>query len=314
LKPRVLVYHSYLLPDYMKILTRERPDVAYFACSKKEDIERNIGEVDVIFGPTNFPGDLLAKAENLKWVQVMGAGVERFVFAGSIPSGVTLTRIRGTFGPRMAEYVIAHMLMITQKARMAWKQQQEHVWETYVPDVLYEKTFGVFGLGTIGSEVARKAAALGMTVIGLDQDARELPFLTKSYSMDRAQEFAASADFIALCLPLTPGTRGIVDAKFLSWMKSSSHLINVCRGAVIVTDDLVSAVRSGVIAGAVIDVVESEPLPVDSPLWDLPNSTVTPHMSGFSEPTEVTTTFLKNLKLYEAGLPLTEVVDLKKGY
>jgi len=164
----VLVYHPELLDEYMEIIAAARPDMTYHPCRSVEEIEHHIGDVQVIFAPTAFPGEALSRAKNLKWVQIMGAGADRYTLAGAVPSGVTVTRVRGTFAARIAEYVLAHMLAITQRIREAAALQAGHRWESYVPEILSDKALGVWGLGAIGREVARKAAFMGMRVVGLD--------------------------------------------------------------------------------------------------------------------------------------------------
>jgi len=311
---RVMVYHQALVDEYMEQLRSARPDLTYYPCETRAQIEQHIGDADVLFASTAFPGELLQRAPNLRWIQAMGAGVEKFILSGVVPKGVALTRVRGSFGPRMAEYVLAHMLAVTQDIPHALRLQAAHNWELYYPEVLYEKTLGVAGLGSIGREVARKAAALDMTVYGFDLEIRDHPFLERCYTGGGLQEFLGRLDFLSLCLPLTPETRGLLDRQALSWMKPTAWVINISRGPLIEESALVEALKAGRLGGAVVDVVGEEPLPPDSGLWDVPDLRITPHMSGPSLVSEVMEVFLKNLEALEQGRPLTNAVDLNRGF
>ena len=310
----VLVYHPELLDTYMDIVTSARPDITYYPCRSTGEIERHIDDIQAIFAPTAFPGELLRRASQLKWVQIMGAGADRYTLAGAIPDGVTVTRVRGTFAPRIAEYVLAHMLAITQRLRQAAELQKNHQWESYVPDILSEKALGVCGLGVIGREVARKAAFIGMRVVGLDAAVGTSEGVVQCFRPGQEREFVSGVDFLVLTLPLTRQTLGLVNFDILKHMKASAYLINACRGRVVVESDLIRVLKEGRLAGAVLDVVEKEPLDPSSELWDLPGVTITPHMSGFSYPHECTEAFLQNLARFERGEPLADVIDVVKGY
>ena len=310
----VLVYHPELLETYMNIITGARPGVTYYPCRSVDEIERHIGDVRVIFAPTGFPGEALGRATRLEWIQIMGAGADRYTLVNAIPGGVTMTRVRGTFAPRIAEYVLAHMLAITQRLREAARQQASHRWESYVPGILSEKVLGIWGLGAIGREVARKAAFIGMRVVGLDAEVGQAEGVVRCFRPGQEHEFLPGVDFLVLTLPLTHETLGLVNFEVLKSLKHSAYLINVCRGRVVVERDLIRALKEGLLAGAVLDVVEKEPLGPSSELWDLPGVTITPHMSGFSYPHECVEAFLENLARFERGEPLADVIDLAKGY
>ena len=313
-KWKVLVYHPALLDEYMNGLQKGRPDLIYFPCRTRQEAELHISEADILFGSTSFPGDLLKKGSRLKWIQVMGAGVEQFALSRVIPEGVPLTRVKGSFGPRMAEYVLAHMLFNTQKIALGLEQQHQHRWELYFPEVLFEKTLGVAGLGSVGRAVAQKAAALGMTVYGLDMEPREYPFLKQCFGLKDIHEFAEKLDFLSICLPLTSNTRGLFGQEVFSHMKKTACIINISRGPLIVEKDLIAFMKSGKLNGAILDVTDQEPLPPESELWSLPGVRVTPHMSGPSLPSEVLAVFFENLNLLEREQTLINIVDLEQEF
>lgn len=313
-KWKVLVYHPALLDVYMELLQKDCPDLIYFPCQTREEAKRYIGEADILFGSTSFPGDVLKKGSNLQWIQVMGAGVEQFALSRVRSPGVVLTRVKGTFGSRMAEYILGQMLFNTQKMAQGLEQQQRRHWELYSPEVLYEKTLGVAGLGSVGREVACKAAALDMTVYGMDLEVRPYPFLKESFGLQDIKEFVKRLDFLAICLPLTSSTQGLFNKEIFSNMKSTASIINISRGPLIVENDLIECIKAGELGGAILDVTEKEPLPPESELWNLPGVRITPHMSGPSLPSEVLAVFCENLKRMEHGGPLINVVDLEQEF
>ncbi len=313
-KIKVLVFENNLLDSYMEFLNKKALELKYYPCSSREEVEAAIGEVEIIFTGRGFPRDLLTRAHRLKWIQSMGAGVDDLLGSRSIPPQVVLTRITNYFGPRMAEYVLGHMLAVTQAIPLGLEQQKRHIWERYWPSALYQKTMGVIGLGSIGQEVARKAGALGIKVLGLARNPKECPFIKKVYSLAEMEEFVRELDFLVLCTPLTPQTRGLINEQVFEWMKPSAWIINIARGPIIVEKDLIKALKYNKLAGAVLDVFDTEPLPEESKLWDLPGVRITPHISGLSLPEDIVEIFADNLKRFQQGRPLDSTVDINRGY
>lgn len=308
---KVMVFHPKLLDTYVEELREARPDLEVLPCPDAASIARNIEDIDILFASVAFPGEMLEQARRLKWIQVMGAGVEAFTLSGLVPPGVRLTRVSGSFGPRMAEYVLAHMLATTQGVLHAYELQKKKSWEPYDPQVMAQMTAGVVGLGSIGCSIAERLKALGMRVLGLDLACSRPDLVDKLFSPDEISDLAAQADFLILALPLTGKTRGMIDRQVLEAMKKTGHIINISRGPLIVEDDLVEALETGTIGGAILDVVDQEPLPPDSPLWTVPGLRITPHMSGPAFPSEVLEVFFENLERFERGKSLVNEVDLK---
>lgn len=312
----VLIY--YHIPEFLKryerLLREARKDLRIFICESKKQIEQHIEEADIIFSGHTFPVDLIPKAANLKWIQSMSAGVENFVISRSIPSHVILTKITAVHGPIMSEYVLGYILAITLQMKKAFENQKKRDWPFYVPDSIRSKTVGVIGLGSVGAFIAYKLYSAGAEVIGLEQQEKRLPFISREYLVPEMDEFLRSSDFVVMTLPLCPATRDFFDEKHFVMMGENAYFINVSRGPVVKEEALVKALKSGQIAGAVLDVFWEEPLPKDHELWGLDNVIITPHISGPSIPEDIMKVFLDNLKRFEDNKELKGVVDLEKGF
>ena len=309
----ILVYHP--APGearaYARLIPR-RPGFRIHCCATPVQAAAAISRAEILYA-WNFPAALLARAERLRWFQNMGAGVER-VLVPELPARVRVTRVAGIFGPWMAEYTLGWCLWVTQRVERFRADQRRRRWRPIDPERISGRTLCVVGLGDIGRTVARSAAGLGMTVIGVSRTGRAVPGLSAAYSTRRRREALARADFTVLTLPLTPGTRGLIGARELAAMKPTAWLINVARGPIVDARALLSALRARRIGGAVLDVFDTEPLPARDPLWRLDNVAITPHISGPSVPAEIAPIFADNLRRYLAGRPLRHQVNRPRGY
>jgi phosphoglycerate dehydrogenase-like enzyme len=261
------------------------------------------------------PG-MLPKAEKLRWIQSLTAGVEGWLALPDLPKQVTLTCARGTHRVQMPENILGALFHITKPYAAIVEDQKSSRWTRRISDTLAGKTLGILGLGAIGVELARKAAALEMRVIGTKRAPGPIPHVERVYRPEETAEVLAQSDFVLLLLPVTPETRGYMNSARLAKMKRSAHLLNFGRGELIVDADLVDAVRRKVIAGAILDVFAVEPLPVEHPFWTTPGITVLPHIGGL-HPTRdsvVAELFVENLKRFLAGQPLLHAVDRARGY
>lgn len=313
---KVLIYYHIpeFLRRYEKLLKEKRSNLPLFVCSSKENIEQHIEEADIIFSGHTFPVELLSKAKNLKWIQSISAGVENFVLSASIPEQVILTKIIGVHGPIMSEYVLGYILAITLNMKYAFESQKKREWPYYVPDTLRAKTVGVIGLGSVGACIAYKLHLVGAEVIGLEEQEKRLPYISREYLVSEIKEFLERSDFVVMSLPLTPRTQGIFGAKEFAMMKKNAYFINVSRGSLVQEEALVQALKTGQIAGAVLDVFREEPLPKSHELWKMDNVIITPHISGPSIPEDIVEVFLENLRRFEESKELVGVVDRDKGY
>jgi glyoxylate/hydroxypyruvate reductase A len=266
-----------------------------------------------IFYCWGAPAGLLAGATHLRWVQGMGAGVERLLVPELAPH-VRVTRVAGIFGPWMAEYTLGWCLWTTQRMEAFRTSQRQRRWAPVDPVPLRGQTLCVVGLGDIGRSIARAARALGMQVIGVSRSGRRSPEARRVYRTGALRAALAGADFVVLTLPLSDETRGLLGPLELAAMKPTAWLLNLARGPIVVETALLDALRGGRIGGAVLDVFDTEPLPVDHPLWGFDNVVVTPHISGPSTPREIGPIFNDNLRRYAAGRPLRHLVHRPRGY
>jgi glyoxylate/hydroxypyruvate reductase A len=307
----ILVYHPDGPEPYAERV-RAR-DVVLRTGATPEMAAAVIGEAEVIYG-WGLPSRMYREASRLRWVQVMGAGVDA-VLTPALPRGVVVTRTPGIFGPWMAEYVLGWALSITQRTATYREAQRARRWlGDLIPHRLAGQTMVVIGLGDIGRSVARTAHAVGITVIGVSRSGRSVRGVDKVYRTRDLVRALGMADWVVLTVPLTETTRGLIGRRELAAMRPSAWLVNVARGAVVDDAALREALGTGRIGGAILDVFTTEPLPADDGLWTLPNVVVTPHISGPSTPDEIAPIFEDNLARFRSGRPLRHVVDRRRGY
>ena len=270
-------------------------------------------EVNIILGRPAFVAELLPATHRLDWVQSTFAGVEQLCIPG-LRSDYTLTGVKGVFGPLMSEYVMAYILAIERHLFETRALQASHTWGEFSQRSLTELTIGIAGLGSIGKHIASTAAHFGMRVLGLKRSPGE-PYPAESLFLPtHLDQFLSELDYLVITLPDTPQTRHMINSVSLSRMKKTAVLINVGRGATVDETALVHALQAGQIKAAVLDVFETEPLPQDSPLWEMPNVIVTPHNSAVSFPRQIAGLFCDNYQRFLEKKPLRYVVDFKRGY
>ncbi len=266
-------------------------------------------------------GDLLRSAwthaGSLRWVQSIAAGVDRLLFPALVEADVVVTNARGVFEDAMAEYVLGLLLAFAKDlpGTLAW--QRERRWEHRETERLAGARLLVVGLGPIGRAVARLARAVGMEVEGVASAPRPGDgVVARVGGPEELPRLLAGADYVVNALPLTARTRGLFDAAAFAAMKPSARFVNVGRGGTVDEEALAAALREGRLAGAALDVVQTEPLPPESPLWDVPGLLLSPHMSGDAVgwKERVVALFLDNLDRYVSGRPLRNVVDKRRGY
>jgi phosphoglycerate dehydrogenase-like enzyme len=272
---------------------------------------------------------LLARAPRLSWVHSASAGVERALTPTARERGVVITNARGVFSRPIAEYVLMMILAISRRLPQLLELQRERTWQPLEGSELRDLTVGIVGLGSIGRSVAALASAFGCRVVAIrrrveaagtapgdDEDVPRDVHLDEVLGPERLPELLAQSDFVVLAAPLTPETEGMIDDAALAAMKRGSWLVNVARGRLIDERALLRALGEGRIGGAVLDTFAEEPLPPDSPFYDLPNVIVTPHTSWSSGRVldRSVELFCDNLRRFAAGEPLLNVVDPEAGY
>jgi phosphoglycerate dehydrogenase-like enzyme len=280
-------------------------------------------DVLVGFNPEICAPQLLAAARNLRWIESLAAGVENcLAVPGLRERGLLLTNMRAVDAAVIAEHAIALMLALAHGLDVFAIDTANARWSvihgaTTPMQSLDGKTLLVVGLGGIGTEVARRGHALGMNVVATrDGDTRRPPFVSHVGTPDELSALARRADVIVSCVPLTPVTRGMYDAKFFALLKPTALFINIARGGSMVMADLTQALVDKRLAGAGLDVADPEPLPADNPLWHAPHVLITPHISSRSDlPGEGRWIVAReNLRRYAQGAHMLNVVDQARGY
>jgi phosphoglycerate dehydrogenase-like enzyme len=297
------------------------PGVTLVGTADRAAAVREAADADAVIG--ECVPEVIEAGARIRWVQRMYAGVERCV---AIPAfeerGILLTNMQKVAGSVMAEHVLAFMFGLARGFAAYVPAQANGEWaDEAVPESrLWEvkgRTLLVAGLGGIGTEVAKRAHALGMTVIATRNSGTDGPDYVAEVGLpDKLLPFAARADVIVSTLPLTPETRGLMNKAFFDAAKRGALFINVGRGGTVVTADLVAALKDGRLGGAGLDVTDPEPLPADHPLWHAPNVIITPHVAAALEGNEGPRWILarENLRRYVAGDKLLSEVDIRKGY
>jgi phosphoglycerate dehydrogenase-like enzyme len=296
------------------------PGIEIIVARSEADVVANAKDADAIVGWCSER--VISAAEAAIWVQILGAGAERCLAVDRVANGsIVLTNMQKMSSPAIAEHLIAMTLSLARKIPQFAKTMSSGEWRrtgeiTGSMQSIAGKTMLVVGLGGIGTEVARRAAALDMRVIGTRRSSREGPeFVDYVGLSDELLVLVAEADFIANTLPLTAETTGLLDEEFFNAAKRGAILLNVGRGRTVVTDDLVAALESGQIGGAGLDVTDPEPLPADHPLWQMDNVLITPHLAWRGGDRVRHNILLKeNLRRFAAGEALLNVVDPELGY
>jgi len=282
------------------------------AASRKELVQQVYQGEEVVLGRPDFLAQLMDTAPPVRWVQSTWAGVTPLIQHAY--RDYVLTGVKGIFGQQMSEYVLTHLLAHEGRLRQRWQSQQSGLWDNRVSGSLCDKTLGIMGTGSIGAAVAESCSALGVRCTGLNSSGRSHPAFQRVFAPGELTEFLQDADYVLGLLPDLPSTTGLLNARAFESMKKDALLINVGRGNLIVEDDLVHALKTQKIAGAVLDVFQQEPLPADSALWSAPDLTITGHIAAVSRPDDIAGLFLQNYERYCSGQALLHTIDFDKGY
>jgi phosphoglycerate dehydrogenase-like enzyme len=315
---------SVLLPASMKAeveaISKEHPSLKFEFYVDGGDAIAKAAGAEAFIGTPDAP--LLEAGKKLRWVHVHGAGVERIAALPKIQDGtVTLTNFKIQQGPEIADHAFALLLSLTRNMAAFHRAQEQGAWgrnDAKLPMIeLRGRTLMVIGYGGIGTQVAERAKAFGMKVIAIDP--KDLPIsqtLDRSGKPDELDELLPEADVVVSCVPHTPQTDKMFGAAQFAAMKKGSYLINVSRGKIVDTEALVKALQDKTLAGAGLDVTDPEPLPVDHPLWKMPNVVITPHVAWASDqrPERQDELIRTNLARFARGLALKNRVDPAKGY
>lgn len=298
-------------------LTDELPDLDVTLAESEAASLEAVTDADIVVCKGITPA-LLDRAEQLRWIQGLSSGLQRFTdddyVTGYTPpgldriadEGIALTNAAGVHAEPVGEQVLGYLLAFERNLHRAVRQQAAGEWGGYggAHGELEDKCLGVIGTGSIGGRVAELGEAVGMTVVGTRRDPTSPHHaVDELYDPGSLDELLADADYVVVSCPLTEETRGLIGAHEFTTMADDAVLVNIARGAIVDESALVNALRSGEIRGAALDVFETEPLPADSPLWEMENVVVTPHVAGSSPRREarVADLFARNYERFRAG-------------
>ena len=261
--------------------------------------------------------DLARRAPNLRWIHIIGAGIEHLLPLDWLPSGVTLTNNRGVHAEKAGQYGLMALLMLNNAIPALVEQQRRHVYTDRFTTAITGKTLLVVGAGAMGSAVAQQAKLVGMKTVGIRRRPRPTDGFDEVAGPEHLDDLLPGADFLLVTTPVTAETRGLIDARRIGLLQPHAGLINMGRAPVVDYEALAAALRQGRLAGAILDVFEPEPLPESSPLWEVPNLIMTPHMSSDDALTYAPRTLdlvFENLRRLITDEPLQNVVDPALGY
>lgn len=301
---------------HCELLEKSAPDCLFLYRENpgKEDVE----QADIILG--NVPAKMLSGSEKLLWLQTNSAGVEPYMQPGVLAKSTLLTNATGAYGLAISEHMLGMLLSIFKKLELYRDAQKQGSWQSLGSvRSIYNSTVLVLGMGDIGGEFAQRCKALGAYVIGVRRTPRPCPeFADEVHGMDELDTLLPRADVVAITLPGTAETKGLINREKLEKMKDGAVLLNVGRGYIVDTEALCEALESGKLSGAGVDVTDPEPLPKEHPLWQIPTAVVTPHISGFYHLKEtherIIRIFAENLRRFAMGEPLRNQVDFSTGY
>lgn len=301
--------------ENMERMRRAAPSVELRFTPRLCDLEDGLADVEAIAG--TIKASHLAGATRLKWVHTWAAGPDNDLFPEMLSSPVVLTTSAGNGAVPLAEHSMLLMLMLNRDVPRWMRAQSNRTWERFTHPELNGLSLGIFGVGNAGSDLALKAQAFHMRVLGLRRNPeRSVAGVDRMYSLRTFHDFLRDSDFVVVTAPSTPQTLGIFDEAAFQAMKPSAYFICISRGGIADDQALLKALHQGWIAGAGLDAHGVEPLPADSPFWSLPNVIITPHNGATTPGTAQRSVdiFIDNLTRFAAGRPLRNVVDKSAGY
>ena len=307
--------------EFFEKLNLMFPEIQFDVAESIDQEKRSIVDTDIYYG--SISNEVFLETRKLKWIHLPGTGVDKII--KSIPSlgdsDVVLTNCRGPHAGPMANHVMGMILSISHRLNEQWDDQKEHFWDTnkYIDSFedLSGKSMGILAFGDIGKAVAKRAHAFGMKIYAVDlQSMEKIPEVIDVWGLDQLDKMISMVDWFVVTAPFTKDTKNLIDKKKIGLLKKTSNLVVISRGGIVNEDALINALESESIAGAAIDTFYEEPLPKDSPFWDLKNCLISPHVSasakGMIEARR--NIFLENLKRYINKESFLYVCDIKAGF
>jgi phosphoglycerate dehydrogenase-like enzyme len=317
-------FPAWTFPDWaVEELKQKFPDTEVVKLTSRERVLDEISNTDILLTWLVRPAEIAA-AKKLRWIHIGMSGLGLILIPEVVNSDLIITNSRGVHAIPIAEHTMALMLQLSRRLSQCYAHQQQsisrrrEIWESAMPfDELYGKTLCIVGVGALGTEIARRANAFGMRVIGIRKNV-DVPAdcVERMYPLSMLDELLPSIDYLVIAAPATGETVGIIGRPQFERMKRSAFIVNVARGEIIDQDALVDALNNGRIAGAALDVFVPDPLPDGHPLFSTKNLIVTPHISGVSTMLwrRIMDIWVDNIVRFREGRPLINVVDKYRGY
>lgn len=310
---RLLILSAHAL-KYQEIIEKAKlPEIETIACTSLVQAAVVSGNVDIVFGEPGLIRSLLPDLPNLAWVQATWAGVEPLLAPG-LRRNYLLTNIRGVFGQLMSEFVFGYMLFHERRILQRLASQKKQMWDNTPPGTLSGKTIGILGIGSIGAHLAQTAKHFGMQVRGFTRISKDCQYVDKYYHPPKIIDFADGLHYLVAVLPNTPQTVKIINKDVLAALDPTALFINVGRGSLVDEIALQRCLQANQIKGAVLDVLQNEPLAEGHPFWTMPNVNITGHTAALSDPNDTAAVFIKNYQHFVQNEPLDNQVLFERGY
>lgn len=326
MKILIILHHRFDLwqapPWFAERLRQDFPGLEVVHLSDYDRVNDEIADADIVIG-WSLRGEQIKAARKLRWIHSTATAVHALMSAELRAGNVVLTNARDVHGPVVAEHAMALVFALAKRVPQAMRYQrqkrwaQQDLWDASLPPrELRGATISILGLGGIGRPLAKLAKPIGMKVIGVREHSKSCEGVDILCGTDHLEDAVRAADFLVLALPLTEKTDCLMNAERLAWLKRDAYLINVGRGALVDEGALVEALRRRAFAGAALDVTTQEPLAADSPLWEMENVLITPHIAGLTDKMweRHYQSFSENLRRFLKDEPLLWMVDKEKGY
>lgn len=311
---KILLLSADVDPSWPDKIRETVPGAVAKICDDPKDAAADIETADAVFG--TLPPELFIQAKKLRWICASRAGLGGGYFHDAlVQSDVVVTGMHGSYNDHLSTHAVAFLLAFARRFDHYLPQKR---WQRGPGMIdLPTKTVLIVGVGGAGSEAAKQCSVFGLRVVGVDPRVTERPEgMDALATPDRLDELLGEADFVIVTIPETPDTVGLFNARRFSRMKRGAYFINISRGKCVVTEDLLAALQSGQLAGAGLDVADPEPLPAESPLWEMANVLITPHVAILGTPyrQKWEEILLENCRRFAAGQPLLNVIDKEKWF
>jgi phosphoglycerate dehydrogenase-like enzyme len=303
-------------PQVLQRLKEKLPDAEVFFAGTADQVPVG-AKFDALIAPTvSWLPEVLERIQGVDWIHFLSAGVEKIWDMDFDKQSILMTKSSGVHGRPMSEFAIGAMLYFAKQFGRFSEQSRQHVWERGWLDELTGRRLAVLGLGHVGQAVAERAKMFGMRVVGTVNSPRTIAVADHVFPTEALREALQGADYLCICLPLTPSTRGLVDHAALSQLRRGAVVVDISRGGVMCQSAVLQALDAGHLSGAALDVFENEPLETTSPLWGRPDLLLTPHVSGTTPHyvDRALDVFLTNAERLLAGETPATPIDVVRGY